>query len=347
MRRYLMVWVGLSGILGRFFITALIEPLGRRGAGTLACGMAALLTVSAGYLYNVFIGGWSLFYMLMARGNLFQQLDLHGRRALYVGDLAGTAAQQRHGHELWHRQSRRQGSRTGGLGGDHGGRRHHQAGGAQSRSCSARPSSISPRWYILGIIGFWVFGPETKGPHLRGDGQRARQPAGASRAMRRPPAAIGQALKGGARRLQRLRAPVVAPQEIGPELVEARAADLAHDQVDLAAEDVDCLLDPGQARRRPRRKASGRPKNTNCAPRHQAIRMSAPRRTPLSSITVTLSPTAALIAGNASSEAGAWSSWRPPWFETMIPSTPISAARTASAGLRMPLTTSGRGNRRR
>jgi len=67
--------------------------------------------------------------------------------------------------------------------------------------------------------------------------------------------------------------------------------------------------------------------------------MSAPRRTPLSSITVTLSPTAALIAGNASNEAGAWSSWRPPWFETMMPSTPISAARTASAGFRMPLTT--------
>src|SRR5215470_17011000 len=31
---FLMVWVGLSGILGRFFITTLIEPLGRRGAGT-------------------------------------------------------------------------------------------------------------------------------------------------------------------------------------------------------------------------------------------------------------------------------------------------------------------------
>ena len=89
---YLMVWVGLSGILGRFFITALIEPLGRRGAGTLVCGMAALLTVSAGYLYNVFIGTWSLFYMLLIAANLFQQRDLHGRRALHVRDLAGSAA---------------------------------------------------------------------------------------------------------------------------------------------------------------------------------------------------------------------------------------------------------------
>src|SRR5579884_4484961 len=37
--------------------------------------------------------------------------------------------------------------------------------------------------------------------------------------------------------------PVFLPQEIGTELVEAGAADLAHDQVDLAAEDVDRLLD--------------------------------------------------------------------------------------------------------
>src|SRR2546430_14157285 len=46
---FLMTFVGLSGIVGRFFITALIEPLGRRGAGTLACGMAALLMVMQGY----------------------------------------------------------------------------------------------------------------------------------------------------------------------------------------------------------------------------------------------------------------------------------------------------------
>src|SRR5271169_1780670 len=35
----------------------------------------------------------------------------------------------------------------------------------------------------------------------------------------------------------------VLPQEIGAELVEAWAADLAHHQIDLAAEDVDRRLD--------------------------------------------------------------------------------------------------------
>src|SRR5437762_12359599 len=60
----LMVWVGLSGIVGRFFVTALIEPLGRRGAGTLVCVMAGLLMVMQGYFYDIFLGPWSLFYML-------------------------------------------------------------------------------------------------------------------------------------------------------------------------------------------------------------------------------------------------------------------------------------------
>ena len=47
---FLMIFVNLAGILGRFSITALIEPLGRRGSGTLYCVMAAVLMVAAGYL---------------------------------------------------------------------------------------------------------------------------------------------------------------------------------------------------------------------------------------------------------------------------------------------------------
>src|SRR6186997_1582222 len=36
---FLMIFVSLAGIVGRFSITALIEPLGRRGSGTLYCMM--------------------------------------------------------------------------------------------------------------------------------------------------------------------------------------------------------------------------------------------------------------------------------------------------------------------
>ena len=43
---------------------------------------------------------------------------------------------------------------------------------------------------------------------------------------------------------------------------------------------------------------------------------------PPSNITVILSPTAALMAGSTSIGDGALSSWRAPWFYTMMPSTP-------------------------
>src|SRR5207237_4636549 len=68
---FLMVFTGLSGIAGRFFITTLIEPLGRRGAGTLCCAMTAILMVLQGQFYDVFIGGWSLFYMLFIAQTFF------------------------------------------------------------------------------------------------------------------------------------------------------------------------------------------------------------------------------------------------------------------------------------
>src|SRR6266852_7542832 len=62
---FLMIFVNLAGILGRFSITALIEPLGRRGSGTLYCVLAAVLMVLAGYLYDVYVFGASVFYILM------------------------------------------------------------------------------------------------------------------------------------------------------------------------------------------------------------------------------------------------------------------------------------------
>ncbi len=39
--------------------------------------------------------------------------------------------------------------------------------------------------------------------------------------------------------------------------------------------------------------------------------------------------------------AGEVSSWRPPWFDTTIPAAPASAARRASSGRTIPLTSTG------
>src|SRR5260221_12836879 len=68
---FLMIFVNVAGILGRFSITALIEPLGRRGSGTLYCVLAAVLMGLAGYLYDVYVFGASLFVILMVAQSFF------------------------------------------------------------------------------------------------------------------------------------------------------------------------------------------------------------------------------------------------------------------------------------
>src|SRR6516165_4641849 len=159
---FLASWVGFSGIIGRFFITALIEPLGRRGAGTLCCGMAAVLMVMQGYFYNVLIGGWSLFYMLYIAQTFFGA-------AIYsvVGPYMA---------EIWPARLRSSGMGLSYGTGNLGGKILGPAGlavimGAGDIIKPAAPNLVMlgpafvyfASWLILGIIGFWVFGPETKG----------------------------------------------------------------------------------------------------------------------------------------------------------------------------------------
>ncbi len=159
---FLMIWVGVTGILGRFFITALIEPMGRRGAGTLACGMAGLLMVAQGYLYYVFIGSWSLFYILFLVQTFFSS-------AIYsvVGPYMS---------EIWPARLRSSGMGFSYGIGNLGGKVLGPAGlalimGAGDIIKPAAPNLVMlgpaflyfASWLVLGIIGFWVFGPETKG----------------------------------------------------------------------------------------------------------------------------------------------------------------------------------------
>ena len=91
----------------------------------------------------------------------------------------------------------------------------------------------------------------------------------------------GIAPNSGRRYRHTLRAAILPPQEIGAELVEARTADLPHDEIDLVAEDRDRLLDPGNAaggcaiKRRPAHKAEAgaeaqRDQDVGAAP-HSAV----------------------------------------------------------------------------
>jgi putative MFS transporter len=162
---FLMIFVNLAGICGRFTITALIEPMGRRASGTLFCVMAAALIVAAGYAYDVYIGTWSLFYMLIVMQGFFSS-------AIYscVGPYMT---------EIWPARLRSTGMGFSYGVGNLGGKVFGPLGlalimGAGDIIKPAAPNlkMLIPAfiyfasWYLLGVIGFWVFGPETKGRTL-------------------------------------------------------------------------------------------------------------------------------------------------------------------------------------
>jgi putative MFS transporter len=177
---FLMVFVGVSAIIGRFFITALIEPLGRRGAGTLACVMAALLIVFMGYFYGVFIGAWSLFYVLYLAQSFFSS-SIYSVVGPYMS-------------EIWPARLRSSGMGMSYGVGNLGGKVFGPLGlalimGAGDIIKPAAPNlaMLGPAfiyfasWYILGVVGFWVFGPETKGRTFEEMDDALARPAAATR----------------------------------------------------------------------------------------------------------------------------------------------------------------------
>jgi putative MFS transporter len=184
---FLMIFVNLAGILGRFTITALIEPMGRRGSGTLFCVMAAALIVCAGYMYDVYIGTWSLFYMLLLCQNFFSS-------AIYscVGPYMT---------EIWPARLRSTGMGLGYGTGNLGGKVFGPLGlalimGAGDIIKPAAPNLVMlapafiyfASWYVLGIVGFWVFGHEPKGRSLEEIDTALGTPAAAVAAPARAPA---------------------------------------------------------------------------------------------------------------------------------------------------------------
>ena len=183
---FLMIFFNLAGILGRFSITALIEPLGRRGSGTLYCVISAILIVAAGYLYDVFIGTWSVFYMLIVAFGFFSS-------AIYtvVGPYMS---------EIWPARLRSSGMGLSyGIGNLSGkvlgpfGLALIMGAGDIIKPASPNLVMLGPAfvyfasWYLLGVVGFWVFGTETKGRTLEEMDRELGTP-GAARTRARAPA---------------------------------------------------------------------------------------------------------------------------------------------------------------
>src|SRR2546426_3510370 len=151
----------VAAILGRFFVTALIEPLGRRGSGILCCASAAVLMVLAGYLHDVYVGAVSLFFVLVMAQSFFGSANY-----TVVGPYMA---------EIWPARLR-----ASGMGLSYGvgncGKFIGPLGlalimGAGDVIKPAAPNLVMlgpafayfASWYVLGLIGFWVFGYEPKG----------------------------------------------------------------------------------------------------------------------------------------------------------------------------------------
>jgi len=157
---FLMIFVNMAAIVGRFSVTALIEPLGRRGTGTLYCAAAAVLMVLAGYLHNVVLGSVSLFFVLVMAQNFF------GSAAYSVAGPYMT--------EIWPTRLR-----ASGMGLAYGvGNSGKIVGPLGLALILGAKDLIKPAanlnslglafvyfasWYVLGIIAYWFIGFETKG----------------------------------------------------------------------------------------------------------------------------------------------------------------------------------------
>ena len=61
----LAIWISLAAIAGRFYCSWISDTMGRRASGVLSCLVAAGFMSAAGYLHSVFIGGVSMFFVMI------------------------------------------------------------------------------------------------------------------------------------------------------------------------------------------------------------------------------------------------------------------------------------------
>jgi putative MFS transporter len=178
----LVIWISVTAIAGRFFCSWISDAWGRRASGIFTCLIAALFMSLAGYLHNVFIGGVSLFYLMIVLQSFFGS----GNYTI-VGPYMG---------ELW--PARLRGS---GMGFVYGvGNLGKFIGPAGLALIAGQSNLVAPKatlaalisgfnyfafWYVLGALAFWLIAMETRGRTIdeidSALSGRAAQPAPARR----------------------------------------------------------------------------------------------------------------------------------------------------------------------
>jgi MFS transporter, putative metabolite:H+ symporter len=181
----LVIWLSLAAIFGRFFCSWISDAWGRRASGIFSCLTAAVFMFLAGYWHDVFIGGVSMFFVMI----LLQSFFGSGNYSI-VGPYMG---------EMW--PSRLRGS---GMGLVYGvgnlGKFIGPAGLALIAGSSnyVKPAVTSAAlvpgfayfafWYVLGALAFWLIGFETRGRTIEEidsalDGARGAAPSRVGRAV--------------------------------------------------------------------------------------------------------------------------------------------------------------------
>src|SRR6516162_10883500 len=156
----LVIWISLSAIAGRFFCSWISDAWGRRASGVFSCLTAALFMSLAGYLHDMFIGGVSMFFVMI----LLQSFFGSGNYSI-VGPYMG---------ELW--PARLRGS---GMGFVYGvGNLGKFIGPAGLALIAGSSNFVNPQatldalvpgfnyfasWYVLGALAFWLIAMETRG----------------------------------------------------------------------------------------------------------------------------------------------------------------------------------------
>jgi putative MFS transporter len=181
----LVIWVSLAAVAGRFFCSWISDAMGRRGSGVLSCLIAAATMSAAGYLHSVFIGGVSMFFVMI----VLQSFMGSGSYSI-VGPYMG---------ELW--PARLRGS---GMGLVYGvGNLGKFIGPAGLALIAGSSNYVAPQatldalvpafnyfafWYVLGAAAFWFVGMETSGRSIEEIDAAMSVPAAATAASRRMPA---------------------------------------------------------------------------------------------------------------------------------------------------------------
>ena len=172
---YLSIWIALIGIGGRAFGAWLSDLMGRRYGGALCCLLSTITMLGAGYLHTAFIGGVSVFYLMLLANSFFA----NGNFAVVFPYMA----------ELWPARLRASGfglvyglSNLGKFIGPAG--LAVIAGASNFVAPQATLDALVPgfeyfaAWYALGIIGFLFVGIETRGRTIA-EAERGTGAAGA------------------------------------------------------------------------------------------------------------------------------------------------------------------------